>query len=451
MKHTDLLIIGAGPGGYETAVSAAQSGLTVTLIEEKHLGGTCLNEGCIPTKAFCKNAEAVATLQEGEALGLEQLSYHFNFARVVERKDQVVSTLRAGIQGLLQHKLITLVEGRAQFIDAHTVSVSGSDETYEADHLIIATGSVSKSLPIPGKDLPGVVTSKEILELKELPATLCIIGAGVIGLEFASIFSRFGTQVTVVEYAKEILPNFDTDLAKRLRQSLGKRGIEIAVQAQVTAIEQTPEGLSVHYQHKGTEKQSTAALVLMAVGRGANVQSLNLADAGIEFTPRGIPVNDNMQTNVPHIYAIGDVNARCMLAHAATFQGQRALNHLRGETDQIRFDLIPGAVFTAPEAAMVGLTEEQCKAQGIAYVTKKSFFRANGKALAMNEPDGYCKLLVATDDQRILGCHLFGAHSADLIQEVTALMNQDITLPAFRQIIHGHPTLGEVVQSALHS
>lgn len=447
--HTNIIIIGAGPGGYETAVHAAKQGLSVTIFEERKPGGTCLNEGCIPTKSFCKNAEVMEQLKEAEVYGIEHLSYSFDFGKVVERKNQVVELLNAGIDSLMQHKLITYVKGKAQLKDAHTVVANG--EEYSADYILIATGSVTKLLPVPGMNLPGVLTSKEMLDIDHIPERLCVIGAGVIGLEFASIFHRFGSKVTVVEYVKEILPNFDTDIAKRLKQTLGKRGIEIVNQAKVGGVAKQGDTLAVSYEYKGEQKVCEADTVLVAVGRAANVEALNLQDIGIEYSPKGISVNENMQTNIPHIYAIGDVNGLCMLAHAATFQGLRALHHIQKQTDSIRLDIIPAAVFTSPEAAMVGLTEEQCKEKGIAFVTKKAFFRANGKALAMNEPDGFCKLIISSEDERILGCHLFGAHSADLIQEVCAMMNKEVTLTEFKQVIHGHPTLGEVLQSALFS
>lgn len=388
-------------------------------------------------------------LKEAEVYGIEHLSYSFDFGKVVERKNQVVELLNAGIDSLMQHKLITYVKGKAQLKDAHTVVANG--EEYSADYILIATGSVTKLLPVPGMNLPGVLTSKEMLDIDHIPERLCVIGAGVIGLEFASIFHRFGSKVTVVEYAKEILPNFDTDIAKRLKQTLGKRGIEIVNQAKVGGVAKQGDTLAVSYEYKGEQKVCEADTVLVAVGRAANVEALNLQDIGIEYSPKGISVNENMQTNIPHIYAIGDVNGLCMLAHAATFQGLRALHHIQKQTDSIRLDIIPAAVFTSPEAAMVGLTEEQCKEKGIAFVTKKAFFRANGKALAMNEPDGFCKLIISSEDERILGCHLFGAHSADLIQEVCAMMNKEVTLTEFKQVIHGHPTLGEVLQSALFS
>lgn len=447
--HTNIIIIGAGPGGYETAVQAAKQGLSVTIFEERKPGGTCLNEGCIPTKSFCKNAEVMEQLKEAEVYGVEHLSYSFDFAKVVERKNQVVETLGMGIESLMKHKLITYVNAKAQLKDTHTVTANGED--YSADYLLIATGSVTKMLPVPGMDLPGVLTSKEMLDIDHVPARLCVIGAGVIGLEFASIFHRLGSQVTMVEYAKEILPNFDTDIAKRLKQTLIKKGIGIVNQAKVNAVTKQGEALVVTYEYKGEQKTCEADTVLVAVGRAPNVQALNLSEVGIDYSPKGIAVDENMRTNLPHVYAIGDVNGQCMLAHAATFQGFRALNRIQGKADTIRLDLIPAAVFTSPEAAMVGLTEEQCKEKGMKVTAKKSFFRANGKALAMNEPDGFCKILISSEDGRVVGCHLFGAHAADLIQEVSALMNKGITLEEFKQIIHGHPTLGEVVQNALHS
>ena len=230
-----IIIIGAGPGGYETALLAAKRGVEVTLIEAGPVGGTCLNEGCIPTKAFCKNAEVLDGLREAEAFGVTGLSYGFDFSAVTARKNAVVEQLRGGVEGLLGHKNITLVRGKASFKDDHTVVVDNDE--YTADYIIIATGSVSASLPIPGADLPGILTSKEILDIQEVPQRLCVIGGGVIGLEFASIFKSFGSEVTVLEYFKEILPRFDSDLSKRLKQSLGKRGIEICTQAQVTGIQ----------------------------------------------------------------------------------------------------------------------------------------------------------------------------------------------------------------------
>ena len=444
-----VIIIGAGPGGYETALLAAKRGVEVVLIEAGHVGGTCLNEGCIPTKTFCKNAEVLDTLREASVFGVTDLSYAFDFGAVRQRKDAVVEQLRGGVESLLSHKLITLVRGKASFKDAHTVVVETTE--YSADYIIIATGSVSATLPIPGNDLPGVLTSKEILDIEEIPQRLCVIGGGVIGLEFASIFKSFGSEVTVLEYCKDILPRFDTDLAKRLKQSLGKRGIDIQTQAQVLSIEQSGNALNVKFSKKGKEETVEADKVLMAVGRRPNVTSLNIGDIGVEYSPKGIAVNGNMQTNVPHIYAIGDVNGKMMLAHAATFQGIVALDHIMGMSNEIDLTVMPAAVFTSPEAATVGMTEEECKEKGLAVKCLKSFFRANGKAVTMGETDGFCKLIVEADGPaHILGCHLYGQHSSDIIQEVTALISRKATLEEFRSIIHTHPTLVEVLQSAAH-
>ena len=467
-----IIIIGAGPGGYETALLAAKRGVEVVLIESGHVGGTCLNEGCIPTKSFCKNAEVLDGLREAGAFGVTGLSYGFDFGAVTARKNAVVEQLRSGVEGLLSHKNITLVRGKAAFKDDHTVLADGQE--YTADYIIIATGSVSASLPIPGADLPGILTSREILDLQEVPKRLCVIGGGVIGLEFASVFRSFGSEVTVLEYFKDILPRFDSDLSKRLKQSLGKRGIEICTQAQVTGIEHMYDTslrdssepcqslYRVTYTRKGKEEAVEADKVLMAVGRKANVGSLNLADIGLEFTSRGITVDERtMQTNIPHIYAVGDINGKMMLAHAATFQGIVALDHIMGVGNSIDLSVMPAAVFTSPEAASVGMTEEDCQAADVPVKCLKSFFRANGKAVTMADTDGFCKLIVAAEPKegftspyepgRILGCHLYGPHASDIVQEACALISRKATLEEFQSVIHTHPTLTEVLQSAVHS
>ena len=454
-----IIIIGAGPGGYETALLAAERGVEVVLVESGHVGGTCLNEGCIPTKSFCKNAEVLDGLREAESFGITGLDFGFDFSSVVSRKNAVVEQLRGGVEGLLAHKNITLVRGKASFKDEHTITVipnpssvipsevEGSPQEYTADYVIIATGSVSASLPIPGADLPGILTSKEILDIEEVPKRLCVIGGGVIGLEFASVFCSFGSQVIILEYCKDILPRFDTDLAKRLKQSLGKRGIEINTQAQVTSIEKLDSEYRITYLRKGKEETVFADRVLMAVGRKANVGSLNLADIGLEYTGRGITVDDRtMQTNIPHIYAVGDINGKMMLAHAATFQGIVALDHIMGIENSIDLSV---------------MTEDECKEKGIPVKCLKSFFRANGKAVTMGQTDGFCKLVVAAEPKdnqtspfktgQLLGCHLYGPHASDIVQEACALVTRKATLEEFKDIIHTHPTLTEVLQSAAHS
>jgi dihydrolipoamide dehydrogenase len=443
-----LLIIGAGPGGYETALAAAKRGVEVVLVEAGPVGGTCLNEGCIPTKSFCKNAQLLEQLREAEAFGVSDLAYNFDFKAVTARKNAVVEQLRGGVESLLSHKLITLVRGRASFKDPHTVVVG--DEEYYADYIIIATGSVSALLPVPGADLEGILTSKEILDIEELPKKLCVIGGGVIGLEFASIFNSFSCEVTVLEYCKEILPRFDTDLAKRLKQCLGKKGIDINTQSQVLSISKEGDQYKVTFLRKGKEESVVADKVLMAVGRKANVDSLNLAEAGVEFGPRGVVVNEVMQTSQPHIYAVGDINGKMMLAHAAIFQGLVALDHMMGVDNDIDLSVMPAAVFTSPEAASVGKTEDECKEAGLKVKCLKSFFRANGKAVTMGETEGFCKVIVEEETGLLLGCHLFGPHSSDIVQEVCALISRKSTLKQLQDIIHTHPTLTEVIQSAAH-
>ena len=407
MMQTDLLIIGAGPGGYRAAEYAAHEGLQVVIVEQDEVGGTCLNRGCIPTKTYVHSA---------------------SFAEAVERQQQVVAQLRSGVEAILSQPNITLLRGHAEFVDANTVRVG--EETIAAKNIIIATGSSAKMPPIDDINDPRVMTSTELLQLKEQPKRLCIIGAGVIGMEFASVFNRFGSEVTVIEFLKECLPALDSDIAKRLRKQLEKKGVTFKMK---TAVENVAD--------------LDADVILMATGRKPRTAGLNLEAVGITLTPQGaIPVDDNYQA-VSNIYAIGDANGRQMLAHAAEMQAIRAVNHILGKNDGIRFDIMPAAIFTEPEAACVGPTEDQLKEQGIVYECKKSFWRANGKALAMNETEGMLKLF-ASPEGEILGCHAFGAHAADMVQEVSVLMCKHTTLHELADMVHIHPTLSEILKNA---
>ena len=441
MNTSDLLIIGSGPGGYRAASHAAAHGLSVTIIERGHLGGTCLNCGCIPTKTLCRNAELSQLLGKAESLGFRNLSFELDFPQMIARKNQVVETLRQGVETLMKAPGITLVRGEASFTGPHTVMV-GPDE-YSAPHIIIATGSKSKLLPIPGIDSPKVVTSTELLNIDHVPARLCIVGAGVIGMEFATIFSSLGSEVTVVEYLKECLPMLDSDVAKRLRQTIARRGVNFVMQAAVKEI--TAEG--VVYERKGKTAVAGADIVLMATGRAPQTDGLDLDKAGILYDRGGITVDDHLRTNIEGVYAIGDVNGRMMLAHAATAQGLHVVNAILGNDDGTDLQLVPSAIFTLPEAASVGLSEDLCKQQALAYTCHKGYYRSNGKALAMDEADGLVKLL-ADDNGRIIGCHVYGAHAADIVQEASSLMAMKATLNQLRDIIHIHPTLGEILQEA---
>ena len=427
---TDIIIIGSGPGGYRTAGYALQQGKQVVIIEKAEAGGTCLNSGCIPTKCLAHDAEANAS----------------DFPAAAERKRNVMNQLRQGIEQLLSAPGITLVRGEATFKDARTVTVDGID--YEADDIIIATGSSSKMPPVEGIDNPRVITSTEALNFQTLPAEIVIIGAGVIGMEFASILSRFGAKVSVIEYLKECLPIIDKDIAKRVRKQIEKlQGVTFYMDSAVKAINDNEVVFVSNKNGKETRLECPGCPVLIATGRKPNIEGLNLEAAGVEYSPKGITVNDNMLTSVPHIYAIGDVTGRQMLAHAATFMGFRAVNAIVGKADRIRFDIMPSAIFTYPEAAAVGLTEDQCKQQGIECRALKGYYRANGKALAIDEPEGMVKL-VAGADGKILGCTSYGAHSADIVQEVTAYMNCNATVADIAYSVHIHPTLSEILQDA---
>ena len=427
---TDIIIIGSGPGGYRAAGYALQQGKQVVIIEKAEAGGTCLNSGCIPTKCLAHDAEANAS----------------DFPAAAERKRNVMNQLRQGIEQLLSAPGITLVRGEATFKDARTVTVDGID--YEADDIIIATGSSSKMPPVEGIDNPRVITSTEALNFQTLPAEIVIIGAGVIGMEFASILSRFGAKVSVIEYLKECLPVIDKDIAKRVRKQIEKlQGVTFYMDSAVKAINDNEVVFVSNKNGKETRLECPACPVLIATGRKPNIEGLNLEAAGVEYSPKGITVNDNMLTSVPHIYAIGDVTGRQMLAHAATFMGFRAVNAIVGKADRIRFDIMPSAIFTYPEAAAVGLTEDQCKQQGIECRALKGYYRANGKALAIDEPEGMVKLIAGADG-KILGCTSYGAHSADIVQEVTAYMNCNATVADIAYSVHIHPTLSEILQDA---
>ena len=424
MSESDLIVIGAGPGGYRAAEYAAKQGLKVVIFEGSEVGGTCLNVGCIPTKTYVHSS---------------------SFAEARERMPLVVSQLRQGVEGILSHPNITLVREQARFGNhgdcpccAEPASHRGTvpvilagNETYTAPNIIIATGSETKWLPIEGiKTDPRVIDSTGLLNLDTLPKHLCIIGAGVIGMEFASVFHRFGSEVTVIEYLKECLPALDSDIAKRLRKYLEKQGITFKMKTAVQSL-----------------ADIDADVILMATGRKPRIQP-DFANAGFDYDERKcITVDENFETTVRGIYAIGDCNGRQMLAHAAEMQAIRAVNHILGKRDGIHFDIMPAAIFTSPEAACVGPTEDQLKEQGITYECRKSFWRANGKALAMGETEGMLKLFVSPDDGLILGGHAYGAHAADIIQEVSVLMCKHTTIHELADMVHIHPTLSEILST----
>jgi len=382
-------------------------------------------------------------VREAAAFGVElpEGNVSINYEAIAQRKDEVVAQLRSGVAELL--KGVEVIKGEASFVSPGEVSVDGV--VYSAPRIIIATGSAPARLPIPGAEL--AMTSDELLAMTSLPASMIVIGAGVIGLEFASVLNAFGVKVTVVEFCREVLPPFDAEVAKRLRMSLKRRGIDILTDTRVTSIE---PGMKVTCVAKGKEKTIEAEAVLMAVGRRP-VLPPGLEAMGVSLNRGAVVVNDAMEVQWDNpgvagdikVYAIGDVNGRCMLAHAATAQGEIVLGEKRN------LDVIPSAVFTMPECAMVGLTEEQCVARGLDVKIGKATFRANGKAVAMGETDGMVKIISDASTGRLLGCHICGPHAADLVQEAVTVMTAGLPAVTIADAIHSHPTLGETLRAAI--
>lgn len=438
----DLIVIGGGPAGYEAAAIGVSQGNKVLLVEKDALGGTCLNRGCIPTKCFCRSAQVADDVAAAAEFGImlpEGARMRVDMQAVVERKNSVVSSLAEGVSMLLGGA--DVVAGTVRFIESHTVEI-GDGRRFSAPKILIATGSESARLPIQGSDL--TISSTEMLQLQSLPSSLAVIGGGVIGMEFASIFASFGADVTVVEYCKEILPPFDKDIAKRMRTALQKRGVKFHLGAEVKSVEMA-EGVvkRVNFAAKGKEQSVEAETVLMAVGRRPVVPE-GAAEAGISVGRRGIEVDNRFETSVAGVYAIGDCNGQCLLAHAASAQAALVMG------ENVDLSVIPSAVFTVPECAMVGMTEEQCKSAGISFKTGKSFFRANGKALSMGESDGLVKIL--TDDNGlILGCHICGPHAADIVAEAALAMSARLPASSLLSTVHAHPTLSEALTAALRA
>lgn len=466
MNHSDIIIIGGGPGGYEIAAEAARAGRKVTLIEKADLGGTCLNRGCIPTKCLLASASAILSARRAADFGVSIEGITPDYAKAAERMQGVVASLRQGVEGLLKDvevirgeaslgtvPFVGLVGDHAPEPEACSLNAENGERTmlpvvrvdgreFTAEQILIATGSVPAILPVPGADL--AITSDDLLKLTSLPKSIAIIGGGVIGMEFASILQAFGVEVTVIEYCKEILPPFDKEVAKRLRTTLSRRGVKIIVGAAVSKIEQAAEGLlRLTYAGKKGDESIECETALMAVGRKA-VLPEGCAEAGINVNARGfIETDPLMRTSAPGVYAVGDVNGRCMLAHAASAQARVAFG------DDVDMEYIPSAVFTAPECAMVGLTEEQCQKEEIDYASAKSMFAGNGKALAMGEGEGFVKVLYSPATRLMLGVHVIGPHASDIAAEATVCLAEGVTVDdVAHTIIHGHPTLSEALMTA---
>lgn len=433
MKEYDIIIIGAGPGGYETALDAKSRGFSTLLIEKEKLGGTCLNCGCIPTKTYNAIASLISHAKESSLMGLD-INYSLDFNRALEYKNNVVNELTKGIDFMLKKAQVDVIYGYASIVKANVVKVN--DEDYYAKYIIIATGSRNLSGIIKGDDK--TINSTDILTLDKLPQSLSIIGGGVIGVEIATIFALFGVKVTIFEAMDSLIPQADKEISRRLRSYLTKIGVVINTNAKVLEINDH----SLKYLLKDEEKEESFDKILMAIGRRPNIDNIGLDEIGVLYTKKGIIVNDYFETNIPNHFAIGDVNGKIMLAHYAEYSGKVVLDHIEGKTSLIRTPLCPSAIFTIPEIAMIGLTEEELKNQNREYIVKKTMYRSLGKALAMNEKEGFVKILI--ENEKIVGCHIIGYDASTLIHEAMILMNLEVKAQMINEFIYAHPTLSEL-------
>ena len=452
---TSVIVIGGGPGGYVAAIRAAQLGAKVTLIEKQYLGGTCLNVGCIPTKCLLHSAELVEDIKnQGKDIGVEVDGVKVNFQQVIAHKNEISKKLTGGVAGLLKMNKVKKIDGEATFVGEKKLSVKKADGTTEemtADAIIVATGSVNSQPPIPGlKENPNCIDSTGALSLEKLPKTMVVIGGGVIGLELACAYAGFGTKITVVEAMDHMLPMLDGDLTKIGVAHMKKMGMEFNLECPVQSVEESPVGAKVVCKNKAGETVSfEAEKVLVAIGRKANTASLNLEAGKIDNDRGRIIVNDKMETNVPGVYAIGDcVLGHAQLAHTASAMGEVAAENIMGQEALYDEKTNPTCVYIEPEAASVGLTEEQCKAQGLEYKVGKFPMSANGKALILNGGEGIVKIIAGKEFGEILGMHIIGPRATDLICEGALAIEGEMTLDEIIATIHSHPTVTETMREA---
>ena len=450
-----VLVIGGGPGGYVAAIRAAQLGAQVTLIEKQFIGGTCLNIGCIPTKCMLHSAELVSQIKEqGPAIGIKVSGVEVDFPQVMAHKDAICKQLTSGVAGLLKANRVTCVDGEAKFTAPGQLSVrkaDGSVESMSADAIIVATGSVNSQPPIPGlKENPNCMDSTGALSLEKLPKSMVVIGGGVIGLELACAYAAFGTKITVVEALDHMLPMLDGDLTAVGVKHMKKMGIDFYLECPVQAVEPSAAGAKVVCKNKAGETISLEAeKVLVAIGRRANTDSLDLNAGGLDNDRGRIIVNDKMETSVPGVYAIGDcVKGYAQLAHTASAMGEVAAENICGLEAHYDQRTNPTCVYMEPEAASVGLTEEQAKAQGLDYVVGKFPMSANGKALILNGGEGLVKIIAGKEYGEVLGMHIIGPRATDLICEGALSIGQELTLDEIAATIHSHPTVTETMREA---
>ncbi len=451
MEKFDVCVIGAGPGGYVAAIRCGQLGLKTALVEKEYFGGTCLNWGCIPTKTLIAGSEVLSSARRAADFGVEiEGEIKVNWKRMLGRKDEVVAKLRQGIAGLLKSAGVTVFSGRGEFLSKHQLVVAaGSDagKVIESANFIIATGS-EPLVPgfIPATDR--VLTSTELLSINKVPKSLLVLGGGVIGCEFACLFAGLGSKVTVVEMLPALLPNIDPECTALLRRSMEKLGVKIMTGKPLSDIKVLKSGVS----GKVGDETVRAEYLLVSIGRKPVSKDLNLPAAGVAANERGfIPVDTYNRTNVPNIYAIGDVTGRIMLAHYASAGAQQVAAMLAGRRAEFRGELTPGCIFTVPEIGSLGMSEADCQAAGREYNVGKFSFAGLGKALAMNDTDGFVKIIADKNTDAVLGIHIIGPHATDLIAEAGPVMAMEMTARELGKIIHAHPTLGEAMMEAAHA
>ena len=441
----DLIVIGAGPGGYEAAAHAGQMGKKVALVEKEKIGGTCLNVGCIPAKAFLRSSRLYRECGEAELFGVHVEGISFNMPAVVERKNRIVSTLVKGVDGLLKRSGVEVITGHARLIARNEAQVG--DRPLEAQNILIATGSRPTVPPIPGIDSPTVLDSNSVFDVTDVPGTIAIIGGGYIGLEFASFFSEIGVNVAVFEMLAQIAGACDSDISNRLLQSLKRSGVAVNLSCKVLAVE---DGGIRYLDSAGAEQRFAADRVLNATGRSPLVQDLGLEDVGVDFSRRGIRIDEQGRTNVPGIWACGDVTGQHMLAHVATREGLVAVNSMFGKPGRIRYDAIPAVIYTHPEVATVGATEEELKAAGIQYKKAMVPMGVAGRFLIENEKGtGFVKVLVGAKYGEILGVHAMGDTSSEFIVAAATLIETELLASHAAEIVFPHPTVSEALREAI--
>jgi len=444
-QQYDCIIIGGGPGGYLAAERAGAAGLKVLLCEERELGGVCLNEGCIPTKTLLNAAKLYHHARSSEQFGVHCEGVRFDLSEIMAWKQKVIETQRKGIAFQMKQHGVETVQARAVLSGPKTVEAAG--RSFSAKNIIVASGSSAVRLPIPGADKPTVLTNREILEIDTLPQSLAIIGGGIIGIEFATFFSRVGVEVAVVELLPEIAPSLDKKLASGLRKALPD--VKFHLNSEVRKI----DGRTVTFLRAGKEETLEAELVLMSVGRRPNCAGLGLEKAGVEFSRTGIAVGEKMETNVPGIYAVGDVTGKSLLAHSAYRMAEVAVNTILGRPDRMRYTAIPYVVYSDPEIASVGLSEAEAGEQGLEVKTAELLMRSNGRYLAEKGLDkttrGFCRLVVEAPSERLLGVQMMGSPASEMIFGAAAMIEAELRVQDMQEIVFPHPTVSEIIKEAL--